>query len=148
VTLVALGWVVFFSAVSLHRLSDGWAVEPYRIRSAALMDAVRAVSEKTPEDAVVGAPEMWAGIHLYTGRAVVPSARFRPVSGGEPVGGTPEEQYELWIETGVTHILVEHGGLVHGAALDRIDALCPPGTVVLLDSQPGRFLVALNWDET
>ncbi len=145
---VALGWGGFFGAMSIHRLRDGWSVEPYRIRSAALMDAVRAVSEKTPVDAVVGAPEMWAGIHLYTGRSVVPSARFRPVSEGNSVGGTPEEQYELWIEMGVTHILVEHGGRVHGAALDRIDALCPPGTVVLLDSEPGRFLVELTWDES
>jgi hypothetical protein len=42
--------------------------------------------------------------------------------------------------------VVEHGGEVHGDALDRIDALCPPGTVQLLDNQPGQFLVGLNWD--
>ena len=147
VVVIASGWVVFFGVTSIQRLSDGWATEFYRIRSAALMDAVRAVSEKTPADAVVGAPEMWAGLHLYTGRSVIPSARFRPLSGGGPVEGTPEEQYELWIEMGVTHILVEDGGRVHGAALDRIDAVCPPGTVQLLDNQPGRFLVALAWDE-
>ena len=144
--VLALGWVVLFVSVSIFRLSSGWSVEPYRIRSAALMDAVRAVVENTPPDAVVGAPELWPGIHLYTGRSVVPSARFRPFSGGGPVEGTPEEQYEIWIGQGVTHILVEHGGRVHGAALDRVDALCPPGTVQLLDSQPGQFLVALAWD--
>jgi hypothetical protein len=146
VAVVALAWVAFFASVSIFRLSSGWSVEPYRVRSAALMDAVRAVEENTPPDAVVGAPELWPGIHLYTGRAVVPSARFRPMAKGEPVEGTPEQQYEIWIGSGVTHILVEHGGLVHGPALDRIDALCPPGTVQVLDIQPGRFLVALPWD--
>jgi len=146
VSVVALGWVVFFASVSIFRLSTGWSVEPYRVRSGALMDAVRAVAEKTPPEAVVGAPELWPGIHLYTGRAVVPSARFRPFSGEDPVEGTPEQQYEIWIESGVTHILVEHGGRVHGAALDRLDALCPPGTVQVLDSQPGQFLVFLAWD--
>ncbi len=146
VPLQPLLMVALFVSVSIFRLSSGWSVEPYRIRSAALMDAVRAVVENTPSDAVVGAPELWAGIHLYTGRSVVPSARFRPFSGGGPVEGTPEEQYEIWIGQGVTHILVEHGGRVHGAALDRVDALCPPGTVQLLDSQPGQFLVALAWD--
>lgn len=146
VAAVALAWVVPFASVSIFRLSSGWSVEPYRIRSAALMDAVRAVEENTPPDAVVGAPELWPGIHLFTGRAVVPSARFRPLAGGEPAEGTPEQQYEIWIGSGVTHILVEHGGRVHGAALDRVDALCPAGTVQLLDSQPGQFLVALVWD--
>ena len=146
VAVVALAWVALFASVSIFRLSSGWSVEPYRIRSAALLDAVRAVEENTPPDAVVGAPELWAGIHLYTGRAVVPSARFRPLAVGGPVEGTPEQQYAIWIGSGVTHVLVEHGGRVHGPALDRVDALCPPGTVQLLDSQPGRFLVALAWD--
>ena len=73
-----------------------------------------------------------------------------PASGlwspGGLVSGTPEEQYEIWIASGVTHILVEHGGQVHGDALDRIDALCPAGSVQLLDSQLGRYLVGLGWD--
>ncbi len=146
VAVVALAWVALFASVSIFRLSSGWSVEPYRIRSAALLDAVRAVEENTPPDAVVGAPELWAGIHLYTGRAVVPSARFRPLAAGGPVEGSPEQQYAIWIGSGLTHVLVEHGGRVHGPALDRVDALCPPGTVQLLDSQPGRFLVALAWD--
>ena len=47
----------------------------------------------------------------------------------------------------MTHILVEHGGQVHGPAIDRIDSLCEPGTVEVLDTKPGRFLVALNWGE-
>jgi len=146
VSVVALVWVVFFGSVSVVRLAGGWSMESYGVRSAALLDAARAVSEKTPPDAVVGAPELWPGIHLLTGRTVVQSARFRPLAGEDPVHGTPEQQYEIWISTGVTHILVEHGGRVHGAAIDRVDALCPPGTVQVLDSQPGRFLVALAWD--
>jgi hypothetical protein len=64
-----------------------------------------------------------------------------------PSWGTPREQYELWIEAGVTHILVEQGGEIHGEALDRVDALCPPGTVRVLDMEPGQFLVELAWDE-
>ncbi len=143
---IALGWVLLFLSVSIVRLAGGWTMEAYRIRSEALLDAARAVTENTPLDAVVGAPELWAGLHLHTGRSVVPSARFRPLVAGGLVSGTPEEQYEIWIASGVTHILVEHGGLVHGDALDRIDALCPAGSVQLLDSQPGRYLVGLGWD--
>lgn len=144
--VAALAWAGAFTSVNLFRLSTGWVVEPYGVRSEALLDASRAVREKTPPDAVVGAPELWSGIHLITGRTVIPSARFRPLSGDEPVEGTPQQQYEVWIESGVTHILVEHGGRVHGSALDRIDALCAPGTISVLDMQPGRVLVALAWD--
>jgi hypothetical protein len=143
----ALVWALAFVGVSAVRLASGWTLDSYRIRSEALTDAVHAVSEKTPLTAVVGAPELWSGLHLFTGRAVVPSARFRPLASDGPAEGTPEEQYEIWMEMGVTHLLVEHGGRVHGEALDRVDALCPPGTVQLLDSQPGQYLVALAWDE-
>jgi hypothetical protein len=145
--VLALGWVVFFASVSIFRLSTGWTAESYRIRSEALMDAVRAVGEKTPPDAIVGAPELWAGLHLFTGRTTVPSARFRPLAGEGPVYGTPQQQYEVWIQAGVSHVLVEHGGQVHGDALDRIEALCAPGTIRVLDIRPGRILVALGWDE-
>ena len=60
---------------------------------------------------------------------------FRPLVPESPPGGTVREQVELWMAVGVTHLVVEHGGTVHGDALDRIDALCPPGTVELLDNQ-------------
>jgi hypothetical protein len=143
---LALGWALLFSSVSIFRLAGGWTTAGYRVRSEALLDATRAVTEKTPLNAVVGAPELWAGLHLYTGRSVVPSARFRPLAVESPVYGTPQEQYEIWIGAGVTHVLVEHGGQVHGDALDRIDALCPAGSVQVLDSQPGRYLVRLAWD--
>jgi hypothetical protein len=144
--IVATLWLASMVSVSAYRLSTGWPGQPYRIRSEALVTAVRAVEENTRSSAVVGAPELWSGVHLFTGRSVVPSARFRPLVPGSPPGGTVGEQVELWIAVGVTHLVVEHGGDVHGAALDRIDALCSPGTVELLDNQPGQFLVALNWD--
>jgi hypothetical protein len=94
----------------------------------------------------------WPG-ELYrvrsdAGRQVAPSARFLPLAKEEPSWGTPEAQFTLWEEAGLTHVLVEHGGGVHGEALDRIDAVCPPGTVEVLEIQPGQILVALNWDET
>jgi hypothetical protein len=146
VGVAAVAWLGGMVSVSVFRLATGWPGQPYRIRSEALATAVRAVEEHTPPDAVVGAPELWSGVHLYTGRSVVPSARFRPLVPDHPPGGTVEEQVELWIDRGVTHLVVEHGGTVHGDALDRIDTLCPPGTVQLLDDQPGQFLVGLDWD--
>jgi hypothetical protein len=148
VGFLALGvlWAAAFAGVSASRLAGGWLQEGYRIRADALGEVVRAVAEKTPGSAVVGAPELWAGIHLFTGRSVIPSARFRPLSTEGPSQGTPEEQYAIWIEAGLTHVLVEHGGQVHGDALDRIDAMCEPGTVELVDNRPGRYLVALHWN--
>jgi 4-amino-4-deoxy-L-arabinose transferase-like glycosyltransferase len=145
-SVVAMAWVACFLTVSVSRLATGWTLEAYRIRSEALLQAVQAVNGKTPSDAVVGAPELWPGIHLYTGRTVVPSARFRPLAGDAPVQGTVEEQYQIWIQAGLTHLVVEHGGRVHGDALDRIDALCSSGTVQVLDSGAGQALVVLFWD--
>lgn len=145
--LLASIWLLAILGFSLYRLGTGWPAEAYRIRSDALLRAVKAVQEKTPPDAVVGAPELWAGIYLYTERQVSPSARFLPLSTHGPPWGLPEEQYRLWWDVGLTHILVEHGGRVHGEALDRVDATCSAGTVQVLDIQPGQFLVRLNWDE-
>jgi len=146
VALMAGGWAFLVLSVSLYRLGVGWPGEPYRVRSEALLLAVDAVEEKTPAQAVVGAPELWASIHLFTGRSVAPSAPFLSAAGEQRPWGSPQAQYALWKEVGLTHILVEHGGLVHGEALDRVDAVCPEGTVQVLDMQPGQFLVALNWD--
>jgi hypothetical protein len=140
-------WVALFLSVSLFRLGSGWTGENYRVRSEVLAEAARAVRDHTPEDAVVGAPELWSGIHLFTGRRVSPSAPFRPLADSGKIWGDPQEQYRLWLAAGLTHILVEHGGEIHGEALDRVDALCPPGTVQLLDARPGQFLVQLNWDQ-
>lgn len=146
VAFMAAAWVVLALGVSVYRLGTGWPGEPYRVRSEALLLAVEAVEEKTPPGAVVGAPELWASLHLFTGRSVAPSAPFLSAAGEQRPWGSPEAQYALWKEVGLTHILVEHGGLVHGEALDRVDAVCPQGTVEVLDLQPGQFLVALNWD--
>jgi hypothetical protein len=144
--VVGGGWGVLILALSLFRLGTGWPAESYRVRTEALALAVQAVNEKTPPDAVIGAPELWSGINLFSGREVSPSARFRPLATTGPSWGSPQEQYELWMRVGITHLVVEHGGDVHGEALDRVDALCPPGTVRVLDMQPGQFLVELAWD--
>ncbi len=142
-----LVWLGFFLLPARSALLEEWPPEAYRVRSRALEEGVRAVLERTPPDAVVGAPELWAGLHLYTGRTVAPSARFLPLSRRGPSWGTPREQYRLWAAAGIDHVLVEHAGGVHGEALDRVDALCPPGTVQVLDMVPGQFLVRLAWDE-
>lgn len=142
---LALVLVAIFVGVWGFRLASGWPGSPYRVRAEALGQAVRAVEENTAADAVVGAPELWSGIHLFTGRAVMPSARFLPLAQDGPSWGTPAEQYALWAAGGLDHVLVEHGGGVHGDALDRVDEVCRPGTVEVLDIQPGQFLVRLNW---
>ena len=144
--VVAVGWALLLVSVSVFRLATGWPGEAYRVRSDVLAMAAQAVEDKTPPEAVVGAPELWPGIQLFTGRTVVPSARFVPLAGEEPTWGSPRAQFELWIQAGVTHILVEHGGRVHGDALERLAEICPPGTVQILDRQVGHVLVALNWD--
>jgi hypothetical protein len=140
-------WVVLAAGFSVRRLATGWAGEPYRIRSEVLMTAVEAVENKVPVDGVVGAPELWPGLQLFTGVKVVPSARFIPLGGEEPTWGSPRAQFALWEETGVTHILVEHGGKVHGDALTELEEVCGPGTVEVVDRKPGHVLVALHWDQ-
>jgi hypothetical protein len=141
-----VGWGGLVLAVSVVRLGTGWPAESYRVRTEALASAVQAVNELTPADAIIGAPEFWSGIGLFSGRVVSPSARFRPLATSGPSWGSPQEQYELWMRAGITHLLVEHGGDVHGEALDRVDALCPPGTLKVLYMQPGQVLVELAWD--
>jgi hypothetical protein len=146
VLALAGAWALLVVGVSGFRLATGWPGEAYRVRSDVLAMVVRSVEEQTPSDAVIGAPEFWPGIHLFTGRTVVPSARFLPLGGEDPTWGSPEAQHALWIEGGVTHILVEDGGRIHGAALEKVAELCPPGTVRILDRQVGHVLVALSWD--
>jgi len=146
VSTVGVLWALFFAGESWDRLASGWTTEGYEVRAAALGRAVEAIETTVPEGAVIGAPELWAAIHLYTGRTVAPSARFLPLSEEGPSWGTPEEQYRLWIAAGIDHILVEHGGAVHSPPLTRMDELCPGGAVQLLASMPGAFLVRLNWD--
>ena len=112
-------------------------LDSYLIRTRTLARSVEAIEATTGQDAIVGAPELWAALHLHTGRTVLPSARFRPLAVGTPSWGTPAEQYAIWEWGSVDHILVEHGGKVHGDAIDRLDAECPEGTVQLLASFQG-----------
>lgn len=139
-------WAAAFAAVSAWGLLSGRHEAGYRMRAQALADAVEAVRRTTAEAAVVGAPELWAGMHLYTSRRVGPSAPFRPGDGASPVWGAPEDQYRLWMAADLDHVLVEHGGRVHGEALDRVDAVCPGGAVEVRASYEGGVLVRLNWD--
>ena len=44
-------------------------------------------------------------------------------------------------------LVVETGRGVHGAALDRMDAVCPGGAVELIATLPGALLTRLNWDD-
>ena len=72
---------------------------------------------------------------------------FLPLASEGPSWGTPREQYELWMAAGIDHVLVEHGGGVHGAALTLMDEVCREWTVQLLASMTGSYLVRLNWDD-
>ncbi len=141
-------WVGAYTVVSAARDARGWAVAGYRLRAGRLAAAVETLSKTAPPGAVVGAPEFWAALHLHGGWSVVPSARFTPRSEDEtaPVWGTPLEQLALWWDAGVTHVLLEQGGIVHGAALDLLEKRCP-GTVRILARMPPQMLVALGWDE-
>jgi len=126
-------------------MGTGRHLAAFEIRARTLVRAVTAIDEFAPEDAVLGAPELWAALHLHTGRIVAPSARFLPMAADGETGGTPEQQIQLWRTAGIDHLLVEHGGRVHGPALTRMEAACPPGTVRVLASFPGPgYLVRLD----
>lgn len=128
-------------------LRTGTHLAPYAVRAEALSAAVQAVERFTETDAVIGAPELWAGVAIHTGRTVAPSARFLPLATDGPSWGTPRQQFDLWAAAGVDYIIVEHAGGVHGAALDRLDAECPGGAVQLVATLPTGFLVRLAWDD-
>lgn len=154
-TAAALGaaWVGVAAVGTVVTLTSGWVDRPYRVRSETVQAGLRTVAGNTPPDAVVGAPEMWAGIHLFTGRSAVPSARFRPLAAGGGADGaagrrwgTPRQQHELWMAAEMTHLLVEHGGRVHGEALERIEAVCGPEALRTVRAPAGPPLVALAWD--
>ncbi len=140
-------WVGAYTVVSAARDARGWAVAGYRLRAGRLAAAVEALAKTAPPDAVVGAPEFWAALHLHGGWSVVPSARFMPRSedGATPVWGTPTDQLSLWWAAGVDVLLLEQGGLVHGAALDLLEERCP-GAVRILARMPPQILVGLSWD--
>ncbi len=147
VILAASAWVAGYSAVTAYRIADGWPTAPYRLRSDRLATAVEALSQTAPPDAVIGAPEFWAALHLHGGWTVSPSVRFDPrrVDPDAPMWGTPEEQVTMWQTAGIDHLLLEQAGLLHGAALDQLEAACP-GSIVVLAQMPSAIAVRIDWD--
>jgi hypothetical protein len=143
---VAFLWVAVSASVTASRAARGWAVAGYQLRAGRLAAAVEALDRTAPDDAVVGAPEFWAALHLHGGWLVVPSARFTPRSADPdtPVWGTPDQQLALWWGAGVNHLLLEQGGQIHGEALNRIESRCPGDVQVLARLAP-QILVRLDW---
>ena len=146
---------------------DGWAacagtsaacagthpvsVERWNARALPELDAaaVEAMSRTVPPDAVVGAPEFWAALHLHGGWTVAPSVLFDPAStdAEAPSWGSPDAQERLWRSAGIEYLLLEQGGLLHGATLDRMGEGCP-GMVQVLARTPPMLVVRLVWDHT
>ncbi len=145
VGMMGLAWIIALGSASVTALAGGRHVEPLRIRELMLARATQAVGERVPPNGVVGAPELWAGLALHTGRRVAPSARFRPAGDG-PIWSTPTEQFAVWSAAGIEYVVLENAGLVHQEALDELDARCP-GAVRLLASWAGGMLAQLNWDD-
>ena len=137
-------WAILFVGSNGRALINGSHLASYQDRAAALAAAVDAVTRFTPAGAVVGAPELWPGLAIHTGRSVAPSARFLPLATDQPSWGSPTSQVELWHVAGIDHVVVEHGGGVHGATLDQMDAVCAEGAVELLATIPTGFLVRVN----
>ena len=142
---MGLVWILALGSASVIALGGGRHVEPLRVRELMLARAVPAVYERVPPNGVVGAPELWAGLALHTGRRVSPSARFRPAGDG-PIWGNPREQFAVWAASGIVYVVLENAGLVHQEALDELDVSCP-GAVQLQASWAGGMLVRLNWDD-
>lgn len=141
-------WVVAYTSVTAGRIADGWPTEAYRLRADRLAAAVEALARTAPDDAVIGAPEYWAALHLHGGWAVAPSVRFDPrrLDPEEPMWGTAEEQIALWRALRIDHLLLEQNGVLHQAALDRIEEACP-GSVVILARMTSAMVVRLAWTD-
>ena len=138
-------WMLWLGWASARTLQAGGHLEALDVRVRMLARAVQAVEERVPPSGVVGAPELWAGLALHTGRRVAPSARFRTLGEG-PVWGTPREQFEVWNAAEISYVVLENAGRVHKEAMDDLDSRCP-GAVELLASWSGGMLVRLRWDE-
>lgn len=136
-------WGIWFVGASVLSLATRQHDRVLLERSILLMRAAEAVNTATSADAVVGAPELWAGLHLYTGRTVAPSARFKPLSTAGPPWGTPDEQIELWRVAGLSYLVLEFGGAVHGPALAVLQERCGEGAVRSVARFPGGELVRL-----
>lgn len=144
---LAVTWLIAYTSVTAGRIAEGWPTAPYRLRSDRLATSVEALSRTIPDDAVVGAPEFWAGLHLHGGWTVAPSTRFDPRNADPdvPMWGTPTQQLALWRSAGIDHLLLEQGGLLHEDSLNRLEAACP-GSVFILARMPGSMVVRLAWD--
>jgi len=142
---VALIWIVWLGGGSLLHLNGDRHLDAYSLRTIMLARVVLAVEGRVPEDGVVGAPELWAGIALHTGRTVAPSARFHPVGEG-PVWGNNQEQFEVWQAAGIEYVVLENAGRVHKEAVDELDVRCPEA-VELIASWGGGMLIRLDWDD-
>ena len=141
---LACGWAAWFGVHDAWGLAKGAHLDGYGSRTRLLSEAVRSVRADTPASAIVGAPDLWAGLGLYTGRRVAPSARFLPLSGDGPVWGTPDQQIGTWRASGLTHLLAEHGGVVHGQALEALITRCrAAGVDVVAEFSGGARLVRL-----
>ena len=146
--VLAVVWTAWFAVGSVIELSRGAHVRPYRIRATMLARSVEALRGIDPAGgAVVGAPELWPGIHLHTGLTVAPSALFKPISVAGPSWGDPGEQFRLWQAADIDYIILEQDGVVHGAALDELTRLCPDGAVQYVAIWRGGSLARLKWDE-
>lgn len=144
---LAVVWAAWFAVGSVIELSRGVHVQPYRIRATMLARSVEALRGIAPDGVVVGAPELWPGIHLHTGLTVAPSALFKPISSAGPSWGDPGQQFRLWQAAGIDYLILEQGGAVHGGALDELRRLCPDGAVQYVAIWRGGSLARLNWDE-
>ena len=144
---VGVLWVVGYTSVTAGRIAEGWPTEAYRLRADRLATAVEALSRTAPPEAVVGAPEYWAALHLHGGWRVAPSVRFDPrrVDPDEPMWGTADEQLALWELLEVDHLLLEQNGVLHSDALDRMEAECP-GSVAVLARMASQMVVRLDRD--
>lgn len=140
-------WAAAYTVVGAARIAEGWPAAAYRLRAERLATAVEALGRTAPADAIVGAPEFWAALHLHGGWTVAPSTRFDPrsVDPEAPMWGTPEEQIALWREAGIDHLLLEQAGRLHGAALDRLEAECP-GSAFVLAQMENMLIVRLVRD--
>ncbi len=147
VIAAGVAWISAYSVVTAARVARDWPVAPYRLRAERLAAAVEVLSRTAPDGAVVGAPEYWAALHLHGGWTVSPSVRFDPrsVDPDAPMWGTAEEQISLWRTSGIDHLVLEQGGILHGDALDALEAECPGRVVVLARTAP-LVIVRLAWD--
>ncbi len=139
-------WVGAYAVVSAERDAGGWAVAGYRLRAGRLAAAVETLQRTAPPDAVVGAPEFWAGLYLHGGWEVVPSARFTPTSEdsrpgvGEPGGAT------LPVVERRSRLPAPRAGWTGARRRAERPGVRCPGAVHILARMPPQMLVRLSWD--